>query len=130
MRIKKLISILGVFALAAAAAPIATSAQAEESDAAVTRDIRVTVVNNNWADVRVYAVSSSYTVRLGTVSALGRSTFKLPRALPAYTGDFQLVVRPIGQRGVHYSQPILASAGDTIEFTVQNHLGLSSAIVY
>jgi hypothetical protein len=125
----KLTVICRALAIAATLIPLNASAQTDLEDRVAERNLKVTVINHNWADVRVYAVSSSYTVRLGMVSGLGRATFTVPRVLPLH-GDFQLAIRPIGQRTVHYSQPILASAGDVVEYTVHNHLGLSNAIVY
>ena len=130
MRIKNFLLTLSAIGLVAAYAP-AVSAQ-EESAAIVAQDsdIKVVVVNRNWLDVRVYAVSGSHSVRLGTVTGFGEQTFTLPRSIQAGYTDLMLAVRPIGQRGVHYSMPLLASPGDIIEFRVENHLALSSAIVY
>jgi len=131
MSSKKITPIIGALALALLAfTPQWTAAQTDSILASGQRELRVKVVNQNWADVRVYVVSSSYSIRLGTVTGLGQATFKVPRAVPFQTGDFQLAIRPIGSRAIYYSQPILASAGDTVEFRVQNQLGLSSAIVY
>ena len=131
MRIKKILPAIAALALLAVSQ--APSAAAQEDSVIVqakANDIKVAVINQNWLDVRVYAVSSSHSVRLGTVSSFGEAVFTLPRTLQASVSDLQLAVRPIGQRGVYYSMPILASPGDIIEFRVENHLALSSAIVY
>ena len=131
MRIKNLLPALG--ALLFVAITQAPQAAAQEESAVVDargNDIKIAVVNRNWLDVRVYAVSSTFTVRLGTVSGLTETTFTLPRALRSSASDLQIAIRPIGQRGVHYSQPILVSPGDIIEYRVENSLGLSNAVVY
>jgi len=131
MRIKKLIPALGaLMLLAITQAPQAAAQEEAAIVEAKDSEIKVAVINRNWLDVRVYAVTSTYSVRLGTVSSFSQTTFTLPRALQASANDLQLAIRPIGQRGVHYSMPILASPGDIIEFRVENQLALSNAIVY
>lgn len=131
MSSKRITPIISALAFALLAfTPQLTAAQSDSILGSNQRELRVKVINQNWADVRVYVVSSSFSVRLGTVTGLGQATFRVPRAVPFHSGDFQLAIRPIGSRSVYYSQPLLASAGDTVEFRVQNQLGLSSAIVY
>ena len=131
MRIKKILTAAAVLTLMAVSHAPHAAAQGDSAIAqARDNDIKVAVVNRNWLDVRVYAVSSSHTVRLGTVSSFGEAVFTLPRTLQAGFTDLRLAIRPIGKRGVHYTTPILASPGDIIEFRVENHLALSNAIVY
>ncbi len=131
MRIKNFLPALGALLFVAITqAPQAAAQEESAVEDARDDDIKVAVVNRNWLDVRVYAVSSTFTVRLGTVSGLTETTFTLPRALQGSASDLQIAIRPIGQRGVHYSQPILVSPGDVIEYRVENSLGLSNAVVY
>ena len=131
MRIKNLLPALGALLFVAITqAPPAAAQEEPAVEDARDNDIKIAVVNRNWLDVRVYAVSSTFSVRLGTVSGLTETTFTLPRALRGSASDLQIAIRPIGQRGVHYSQPILVSPGDIIEYRVENSLGLSNAVVY
>ncbi len=114
------------------ALPAATFAQTSAEDSAKSErndPVTVRVVNNNWLDVRVYAVRGSFSQRLGTVTGLTAESFKLPRAFTVPGQDVYLVAQTIGGRGAHYSFPILVFPGDEIEYRIQNNLALSSTTV-
>jgi hypothetical protein len=96
------------------------------------RDIAATSVvvnNNNWATVIIYAVNLDTAYRLGTVETGGTAKFLLPKTALT-SGDLELRARPVGLRTDYSTGPILFSPGETIEFTVENSLELSTVYVY
>lgn len=90
----------------------------------------VEVTNNNWSDVRVFIVHGGSRIRLGTVSAMGRQVFQLPRTMSYATGNVRLVADPIGSRNAHFTAPITLSSGQRISFRVENHLAISTVSVF
>jgi hypothetical protein len=86
----------------------------------------VIVQNSNWSDMNVFAVRGGSRVRLGTATSMGRERFRLPRYLVEGTGGLQLIADPIGSRDVFFSQPILISPGQRVEWKLENNLALSS----
>lgn len=88
----------------------------------------VEVDNGNFADVVVYALGAGQYYRLGEVTGLDRSTFRLPRHLVGVT-DLRLVVDPIGSGVSYFSQEILFSPGDVLILDVGPTMNLSSVSV-
>lgn len=93
-------------------------------EAAWDTPIPVIVRNNNWSTVRIYAVTSGTSVRLGMVETGNTETFTLPRQVVA-SPDFHLTVDPIGSRVGYATNSIALSPGVRIELTVENDLQLS-----
>ncbi len=92
--------------------------------------VSVRVTNHNWMDVTVYALRAGSSYRLGNVTSMRASRFRLPSALGAYTGDLRLMADPIGSRDSFVTPSIQVSPGQTIDFTVENHLEISSVAVW
>jgi hypothetical protein len=89
----------------------------------------VTVVNHNLAEMKVYIVRHGLIVaRLGTVSGTSSETFWI-RPMFFGTGDVTLVARPIGGYGSASTGMLLVGGGQTVTFTVEMNLNLSSATV-
>jgi hypothetical protein len=89
----------------------------------------VVVNNNNWAAVVIYAVNLGTVYRLGWVETGSSVKFLLPKAALT-SGDLELLARPVGVRTDYSTGPILFVPGETIEFTVENLLELSTVYVY
>ncbi|HET9986625.1 MAG TPA: hypothetical protein VFQ38_23815 [Longimicrobiales bacterium] len=92
--------------------------------------VRVRVENHNWLDVNVYAVHNGTRYRLGTVTSMTGHTFQLPISMLAQTGEFRLLVDPIGSSEVFLTEPLLVSPGQQIDWSVENHLALSSYRIF
>lgn len=91
--------------------------------------ITVMVRNNAFSDVDIYAIAANGTVeRVGMVTGNSSATLTL-RALPYVAGPLRLVARPIGGGGLARTDPLLVQPGSRVEFTVENNLGLSTAVV-
>jgi len=91
---------------------------------------RVEVTNNNWADMRVYAERGGMTVRLGTVSSMSTTSFRIPKSMMHSTGAMRLVAHPLASRERHVSSPINVWPGQRVEFRIENHLAVSSVAVW
>lgn len=87
------------------------------------------VDNRNDQTFDVFAVSPSGAAqRIGMVMGFNTDTFKLPASATA-TGTVRIVAVPIGGFGAAGSGTLSVTGGDTIEFTIQQVLSWSSAIV-
>lgn len=123
----KLYTILTVIALGTGVAGCGRNAGLETIQP-VAGAVAVHVVNNNFNDVDVYAVSQGVAHRLGTVTGESSSDFVMD---PSYfpTGQLRLVAAPIGGNGRGSSGLLSVMAGQTIEFDVAPRLRDSMAIV-
>ncbi|MGI9627550.1 MAG: hypothetical protein ACR2QM_11990 [Longimicrobiales bacterium] len=106
----------------------------EEVDAeaiaqAVDEGVTLTIVNDNWADMKVYALRLGSRYRLGTVTSLTSQRFELPAHLQADISDLQLLAVPIGGTRSVVSPTVHPSAGDEVVWSLQNNLALSGTIV-
>jgi hypothetical protein len=87
------------------------------------------VENHNFNDVDVFAVPpGGVPQRLGIVTGASSGTFVLPRTLIA-TLPVRIIAVPIGGFGAAGSGPLTIYAGQTVVFTVEADLHLSSAVV-
>jgi hypothetical protein len=92
--------------------------------------VRIRVENHNWLDVNVYAVRNGTRYRLGTVTSMTKQMFRLPVAMVAQSGEFRLLVDPIGSSEVYFTEPLLVTPGQEIDWNVENHLALSSYRIF
>lgn len=101
----------------------------ESAQPAPDAPVTVAVHNNAFHDVDIYAIGPSGTVDwVGMVTGNSSATLTL-RSLAYTTGPLRLIARPIGGRGVARTDRLLVHPGAMVEFTVQNNLGLSTAVV-
>jgi hypothetical protein len=94
-----------------------------------SRSVSVLITNNNYWDMKVYAiVGSSVPIRLGTVTGVSSARFTAhPSLFP--TGTLRLVASQLGGRDVADSGPLQVSGGQSVAFTIQPHTGTSFAFV-
>lgn len=105
----------------AVAAPADTFAAVDKVDEVVT----IRVVNQNWHDMRIYAIVDGLSVRLGTVTGFTTRTLKIRRSLIGFGADLELVAFGLGTRSAIYSGHVVVSPGDQLEFRVDNSIGTS-----
>jgi hypothetical protein len=109
----------------------ATLAEDGSSDyeANVVSPLDVAVTNNNFADMKVYAISESGAMlRLGTVTGLSTGKFKLRRStFPS--GVLHLVATPIGGFGTGQSGMLQVTNARSVSFTVQSNIAASFGLV-
>jgi hypothetical protein len=106
-----------------------TGAPRGEDVSPASRSVSVLVTNNNYWDMKVYAViGSSVPVRLGTVTGVSSARFTAhPSLFP--TGTLHLVASQLGGRDVADSGTLEVSGGESVTFTIQPNTGTSFAFV-
>jgi hypothetical protein len=91
--------------------------------------VAVLVTNNNYADMKVYAiVGGSVPVRLGTVVGGSSTRFTAHHTLFP-TGQLRLVASETGGRNLADSGLLEVSDGQSVTFTIQPHTVTSFAVV-
>ncbi len=105
----------------ALAAPADTFAAVDKADEVVT----IRVVNQNWHDMRIFAIVDGLSLRLGTVTGFTTRTLKIRRSLIGFGADLELVAFGLGNRSSIRSGHIVVSPGDQLEFRVENTTGAS-----
>lgn len=106
------------------AACFASRQKDENSGPAPNNELIVSVQNNNWRDVTIYAVQNGRRVRLGTVSSHERAVLTLPAAFGG-AGSLRLLLDPIGGNA-YLTEPIALRPGDMLDLVIENNLRLSS----
>ena len=87
---------------------------------------QVLVANHNWMDMTVYAVRDNNRVRLGTVTSQTVDRFQMPRGFDLGSGMLRLEADPIGSSDTFTSEPISVQMGSVVNWTIENHIALSS----
>lgn len=90
--------------------------------------VGLTVRNNNFADVDLWAVADGLATRIGTVNGNSSAQFDLSPSLYG-ASDLRIVGTPIGGNGRASSGPLIVSRGQTIMFTIAPTLRTSFATV-
>jgi len=120
-----------LIALFAAATTVSASACSKTGraagDVAPAMSIGLTVMNQNFLDMDVYAVSDGLATRIGTVTGNNTRSFSLHPSLASR--DLRIVATPIGGNGRASSGEVIVSPGQTIEFKIGSILRNSSVSV-
>lgn len=113
----------------------ATSAQQSQTPAFRTEtdefagSVDVRVRNNNWLDMKVYALRDGKRYRLKTITSLGTAVVQIPSRLRPQLDGVQLLAVPIGARGKHSSPVVHVTRGDRLLWTLENDLDFSSLVI-
>lgn len=91
---------------------------------------RVEVTNNNWSDMAVYVERGGMVNRLGTVTSMTSSSFRIPKTMMSQSGSLRLIADPIGGVDRYLTQPLNVWPGQRVEFKIENHLAISSIAVW
>ena len=111
-----------------AQAAAAQEAETEKSQVETIKgdgSVEVQVLNNNWHDVRVYALRDGQRYRLGTVTGLTSAVLRIPRYLQPDLVGVQLLAMPIGARDRHVSPIVYVTEGDRLFWSLESNLDLS-----
>jgi hypothetical protein len=120
--------LIALFAASATVSGAACSRTAQAAgDVVPATAIGLTVTNQNFLDMDVYAVSDGLATRLGTVNGNNTRSFSLHSSLA--TRDLRIVATPIGGNGRASTGEVLVSPGQTIEFRIGSILRNSSVSV-
>lgn len=89
----------------------------------------VEVTNNNWSDVKVYALRGASKFRLGSVNSFSTQRLRVP-AVAVATNELRLRVEIIGSRAAYTTEPFLIGSGATISWVINAHLPLSRVAIH
>ena len=95
---------------------------------AATDAVTVSVLNNNWQDVDVYAVRNGQRIRLGNVTATRTGVFVLPQGV-ALAPDLRIQIHPLAATRDYISPKLIVNPGDVVEIVVLNALSQTSVVV-
>lgn len=118
-------AVLGAAALLAACA----SGKNRVSSGLQPKPISLTVVNQNWLDVDVFAIRGTTRYRLGAVGGNSSATLSIPASLTLH-GDLQLMADPIGSDDIYVTEKIAVAPDATVELTVAPRMRMSSFAVW
>ncbi len=99
-----------------------------------SQPIALLVHNYNWQDVRIYFVpeNGARQVRLATIGSFTSRTIPLRGQITASlraSGAARFVIRPLGSRQAHTTEPLVVRPGDEMELTVESRLNYSTLIL-
>lgn len=87
--------------------------------------LTVSVDNRTWNDVRIYVVYAGIRHRLGTVTSMTTSRFRVPEAFGGSTRELRPLADPIASSRTYLSEPILVGTGSVLEWTLGNSVAHS-----
>lgn len=118
---------VGVLSACASATPTGDRPLSLEGDY-LPQSMNVTVENNNWHDVVIYALSGGMRTRLGDVTSMTRRDFEIRPNMVTGGGTIRFVADPIGIRATHTTQELVVEPGTNMRLTVENQITLSHLI--
>ena len=89
--------------------------------------IGLTVTNDNFLDMDVFAVSNGVSTRLGMVTGNGHRTFSLNPSMASR--DLRIVATPIGGNGRASTGEVTVSPGQIIDFRIGSVLQNSTVTI-
>lgn len=95
----------------------AACASKPRSDPALRERTTLTVDNQSFYDMTVYA-SRGQRIRLGTAGGKSRTVFTIPRSLVSGVTTLHFIADPIGSSRASVSEEINVSEGDAIQMTI------------
>ena len=116
---------LSAFLVLASCAPAATQTA---TSAPPEPGISLTVANQNWLDVTVYAIRGATRIRIGQVTGNGTAQLRIPRHL-LVAGQVRLMADPIGSNELYISEPISVDPDQRLQLTVAPAVNMSSYAV-
>ena len=91
--------------------------------------VLLTVTNQNWLDVDVFAIRGTARYRLGAVGGNSSATLRIPANLVAH-GDLRLMADPVGSNDVYVSDVIPVAPDQSLQLTVAPRMRMSTYAVW
>lgn len=86
------------------------------------------VTNNNWSDVKIYAVRGATKFRLGSVNSFSTTRLRVPAALTS-VNELRLRVELIGSRAAYTTESFPIGPSSVVSWVINDHLPLSRLAV-
>lgn len=93
------------------------------------REIRIEVVNNNFADMSIYVMDGARNFRLGDVTGKTTARFTLDPNQISPSGGLRLLADPVGSRDAFLSDPVSAGPASSVVFTIAAALSQSYVVL-
>jgi len=93
------------------------------------REVRIQVVNDNFADMGVFVMDGATSFRLGDVVGKTSATFTLDLDKISPSSGLRLLADPIGSRDAYLSDPVYLGGGAQVVFTIAAALSQSHIIL-
>ena len=90
-----------------------------------SREVRVEVVNDNFADMGVFVMEGSTSFRLGDVTGKNSATFTLDMDQISPSSGLRLLADPIGSKDAYLSDPVYVGGGAIVVFNIAAALSQS-----
>lgn len=103
-------------------------AQEAAAIATATDAVPLRVQNNNPADVKIFVVVGGTWKYIGFVAGRSSDNFELG-ALDRTGAPLRILATPVGGRESAHSEPLTVFPGQTVTFTIEADLAVSSALV-
>jgi hypothetical protein len=94
-----------------------------------SKSVSLTVTNQNWLDVNIFAVRGGSRYRLGAVGGNSSATLRIP-AGAMVRGEVQLMADPIGSNDVYVTDLISIAPDEQLQLTVAPRMRMSSYAVW
>jgi hypothetical protein len=91
---------------------------------------KMTVRNDNWLDVVIYAVHGTSRIRVGTVAGSSTQTFRLTSETVNGTTPLQILADPIGSSSTYITEPVTLSRGQRLELQVGSTISISTFAIF
>lgn len=87
--------------------------------------IRIEVVNDNFADMTIFAMGGGANIRLGDVTGKSTATFSLDPAQLSPSSALRLLADPLGSRNAFLSDEVVPGRGAVVVLNVAPSLQMS-----
>lgn len=91
--------------------------------------LTISIVNRNWADMRIYLARDGLRSLLGVVTTGSRSSFDAPLDYVTGGGSLRLIGDPIGSTVSFETEGFTADPGQTVEWTIRVQPAQSSLVI-
>lgn len=90
-----------------------------------SRDIRIEVVNDNYADMGIFVIGEASNLRLGDVTGKNTATFILNPDQISPSLGLRLLADPVGSRNAFLSDAVVAGPGSIVVLNLSPALAQS-----
>lgn len=94
-----------------------------------SKSIELTVKNDNWLDVHVFAIRGGSRFRLGEVGGNTTARLRIPTSL-IVSGMVQLMVDPIGMDDTYLTDAMLVASDQRVQLMVAPRMRMSTYAVW
>ena len=91
---------------------------------------KVTVRNDNWLDVVIYAVHGNSRFRVGTVGGSSTQTFRLRGEVANGATPLQILADPISSQSTYLTEPVTLNPGQRLELQIGSTISISTFAIF